>query len=98
LKEVFIWNTKISAIEADELQKQNKKIRFDRGYIPDENEILSLTPPIVKNEEFVLAANEKIELEQKIAGTTIRYTVDGTDPDSTTSPIYKGPILLTDLR
>jgi hypothetical protein len=39
-----------------------------------------------------LAANEKIELEQKIAGTTIRYTVDGTDPDSTTSPIYKGPI------
>ena len=92
LKEVFIWNTKISATEADELQKQNKKIRFDRGYIPDENEILTLTPPSVKNEEFILAANEKIELEQKIAGTTIRYTVDGTDPDSTTSPIYKGPI------
>jgi uncharacterized membrane protein/mono/diheme cytochrome c family protein len=92
LKEVFIWNTRISATEADELQKQNKKIRFDRGYIPDENEILTLTPPIVKNEEFILAANEKIELEQKIAGTTIRYTDDGTDPDSTTSPIYKGPI------
>ena len=92
LKEVFIWNTKISGTEADELQKQNKKIRFDRGYIPDENEILTLTPPILKNEEFILAGNEKIELEQKIAGTTIRYTTDGTDPDSTTSPIYKGPI------
>jgi len=92
LKEVFIWNTKISATEADELQKQNEKIRFDRGYIPDENEILTLTPPSVKNEEFILTANEKIELEQKIAGTTIRYTVDGTDPDSTTSPVYKGPI------
>jgi hypothetical protein len=39
-----------------------------------------------------LAANEKIELEQKIAGAIIRYTVDGTDPDSTTSPIYKEPI------
>jgi len=93
LKEVFIWNTKISATEADELQKQNKKIKFDRGYVPDENEILSLTPPIVKNEEFILAANEKIELEQKISGATIRYTVDGTDPDSTTSPIYKDPII-----
>jgi uncharacterized membrane protein len=92
LKEVFIWNTKISATEAAELQKQNKKIRFDRGYVPDENEILSLTPPVVKNEEFILTANEKIELEQKIAGATIRYTIDGTDPDSTTSPIYKGPI------
>ncbi|HEY5967901.1 MAG TPA: c-type cytochrome domain-containing protein [Chitinophagaceae bacterium] len=92
LKEVFIWDTKISTTEAKELQKQNKKIRFDRGYIPDENEILTLTPPNVKNEEFILTANEKIELEQKIAGTTIRYTVDGTDPDSTTSPIYNGPI------
>ena len=92
LKEVFIWNTKISATEAEELQKQNKKIRFDRGYIPDENEILTLTPPSVKNEEFILSANEKIELEQKIAGATIRYTIDGTDPDSTTSPIYKEPI------
>src|SRR5215203_4517010 len=92
LKEVFIWDTKISASEADELQKQNKKIRFDRGYIPDENEILTLTPPIVKNEEFILVANEKIELEQKIGGATIRYTVDGANPDSTTSPIYDSPI------
>src|SRR6188768_568011 len=92
LKEVFIWNTKISATEADELQKQDKKIRFDRGYVPDENEMLTLTPPMAKNEEFILTANEKIELEQKIAGATIRYTIDGTDPDSTTSPIYKGPI------
>ena len=47
LKEVFIWNTRISTTEADELQKQNKKIRFDGGYIPDENEILTLTPPNV---------------------------------------------------
>jgi uncharacterized membrane protein/mono/diheme cytochrome c family protein len=92
LKEVFIWNTNITSTEADDLQKQNKKIRFDRGYIPDENEILTLTPPVVKNEEFILVANEKVELEQKISGATIRYTTDGTDPDSTTSPIYKGPI------
>jgi len=92
LKEVFIWNTKISPTEADELQRHNKKIRFDRGYVPDENEMLTLTPPMVKNEEFILTANEKIELEQKITGATIRFTVDGTDPDSTTSPIYNGPI------
>ena len=92
LKEIFIWNTGISKTEAEELQKQNKKIRFDRGYIPDENEILTLTPPIVKNEEFILNPNEKIELKQQIAGTTIRYTTDGTDPDSTTSAIYNNPV------
>jgi len=92
LKEVFIWNTNITATEADELQKQNKKIKFDRGYVPDEKEILTLTPPLLKNEEFVLSGDEKIELKHLIAGVTIRYTTDGTDPDSTTSSIYNGPI------
>ena len=94
LKEVFIWNTEISATEADELQKQNKKIIFDRGYIPDENEILSLTPPVVKNEEFILSGNEQIELKHQVSGVTIRYTTDGTDPDSTTSPIYNNPMVV----
>ena len=92
LKEVFIWNTKISAVEADELQKQNKKIRFERGYIPDESEILALTPPIVKNEEFILSDNEQIELKHQVGGVSIRYTTNGSDPDSTTSPIYNSPV------
>jgi len=92
LKEVFIWNTGISGTEADELQKQHKRIKFDRGYIPDKSEILTLTPPIVKNEEFILDKEEKIVLKQQIAGTTIRYTTDGTNPDSATSAIYSDPI------
>ena len=95
LKEVFIWNTKITATEAGELQKQNKKIRFDRGYIPDENEILTLTPPVVKNEEFILPDDEEIELKHQVGGVSIRYTTDGSDPDSTTSPIYKGPLAVS---
>ena len=94
LKEVFIWNTKISATEAIELQEQNKKIQFEQGYIPDENEILTLTPPIVKNEEFILSENEQIELKHQVGGVSIRYTTDGSDPDSTTSPIYNDPLVV----
>jgi len=93
LKEVFIWNTKISATEANELQKQNEKIRFDRGYVPDQNEVLTLTPPVVKNEEFILSENEQIELKHQVGGVSIRYTTDSSDPDSTTSPIYKDPVV-----
>ena len=29
-----------------------------------------------------------------VKGTIVRYTLDGTDPDSLTSPIYKKPIRL----
>ena len=92
LKEVFIWNTNITATEADELQKQNKRIVFNRGYIADENEILTLTPPGIKNEEFILNGDEKIELKHQVPGVTIRYTTDGSDPDSTTSPVYSEPV------
>jgi hypothetical protein len=92
LKEVFIWNTKISVPDAQQLQKQNSRIAFNTGYIPDEKEILTLTPPIVKNEEFILNEKEKIELKNQIPGVTIRYTNDGTDPDSTTSPVYNDPL------
>jgi uncharacterized membrane protein len=92
LKEVFIWNTKISAPEAKELQAGNKNILFNIGYIPDEAEMLQLTPPILKNEEYVLNADEKVELKHLFPGVTIRYTIDGNDPDSTTSPIYDHPI------
>ncbi len=92
LKEVFVWNTNISAAEAGELQKQNKKIKFNVGYLPDEKEILALTPPAVKNEEFILDEKAKIELKHQIAGVTIRYTTDGSEPDSTNSPVYKDAI------
>lgn len=94
LKEVFVWNTGILPADAQELQKQSKKIIFNAGYIPDEKEILTLTPPIAKNEEFVLNENEKIELKNMIPGVLIRYTTDGTEPDSTSSPIYNGPLAL----
>lgn len=95
LREIFVWNTNISNADIAALKKQNNKIRFEPGYIPDEKEILTLTSPVMKNEEYVLADNEKIELKHSVAGVEIRYTTDGSDPDSTNSPIYNGPITLS---
>ena len=95
LKEVFIWNTDISATDAKELQKQSKNIIFNSGYVADANEILALTPPAIKNEEFILTPNEKIELKHQVAGVTIRFTTDDSDPDSSSSPVYKSPIAVS---
>lgn len=92
LKEVFVWDTKISSQDAATLQQQNKKIKFVLGYVPDEKEVLTLTPPAIKNEEFVLSGEERIELKHPVPGVVIRYTTDGTEPDSTTSSIYNEPI------
>jgi uncharacterized membrane protein len=91
LKEVFTWNSKISVADATVLQKRFSRIAFNTGYMPDEKEILTLTPPLVKNEEFILSGNEKIELKHPIPGAEIRFTADGTIPDSTSSNVYRAP-------
>ncbi len=92
LKEVFIWDSGISVGEADSLHKAHRQIVFNTGYHADENEILPLTPPVVTNEKFILTPGEKIELKHQIPGVIIRYTHDGSDPDSVHSDIYSDPI------
>lgn len=92
IKEVFVWNTGISSADAVSLQEQYKQIKFNIGYVPDEKEMLILTPPVTTNEDFVLKENEKIGLKHQVAGVAIKFTTDGSDPDSTGSPDYKDPI------
>jgi hypothetical protein len=93
LKEVFVWNSGITGTDAKELKNQLTRIDFNIGYVPDETEILNLTPPMIKNEEFVLGMNDKVELKHQVAGVQIRYTTDGSLPDSISSPVYDKPIV-----
>ena len=86
LKEVFIWNTKIKATETSE------NISWNTGFIPDENERLRLTPPIPTSDKTLFDKGESLNLTHKFPGAVIRYTTDGSDPDSTTSKVYDSPI------
>ncbi len=92
LEEVFLWNTKIAGEELEALKKKFPHIRWEVGYIPDENEILKLNVPMVKNSTRVLKEEEKIVLKHNLPGTVVRYSVDGTDPDSIKSPVYQDPV------
>ncbi len=90
LKNVFIWNSAITA--GDPAVAQISTIKFETGYKPDEHEVLVLTVPTLVNEGFVLSEKETIQLKHQIAGVRIRYTTDGTIPDSSNSPEYKNPV------
>lgn len=92
LKEVFVWNTKVTMADLKKLEVTFPGINFSVGYQPSEAEILRLTPPILKNESFLLKAGETVQLKHNLPGTEIRYTLDGTDPDSIKSIIYSEPI------
>lgn len=94
LKEVFVWNTTINESAVGELSKKYPKIRFELGKIDNPNEILQLNPPILVNEDFIIKSNTPITLKHTLKNVKIRYTLDGTDPDSTTQNIYDKPIVI----
>ena len=94
LREVYVWNTGVTTEEIKSLQQQFKDIRWDIGYQPDPNEMLRLSPPLVQNDGQVLRTDEPVALKHNLPGAIIRYTLDGNDPDSISSTIYKDPIPL----
>lgn len=92
LEEVFVWNTGLSQEDLDALTREFPDIRWDSGYESDDTELLKLNAPLLKNKSNVLSPGENIVLKHNLPGTLIRYSLDGTDPDSVNSPVYKDPL------
>jgi hypothetical protein len=89
LEEVFLWNTPVTQADVDRLKNEFPSVRWNIGFIPDEEEILKLNPPLLKNKSQILNPGEKVVLKHNLPGTMLRYTTDGTEPDSLNSPVFK---------
>ncbi len=92
LKTVYIWNAAIPVAELEELKKVKGHLKYETGY--RDTVIMKLTPPILENEEQVITDPLPLQLKHYIKGTVIRYTTDGTDPDSSKSPVYNKEVVL----
>ena len=88
LTTVTLWSTGLSAQEISQLQKTFKNINFVEGFVIDETAKLTLNPPQVKNKSLVFSDSINVALFHPINGTEIRYSIDGTEPDSISSPIF----------
>ncbi len=88
LSQLFVWNTSLPPEEIKRLEQQLKTTAIETGYKGD-TVVIKLNPPIIENEEQVITKAEPLKLKHYINGVTIRYTTDGTEPDSLTSPVYK---------
>jgi len=94
LTQLFVWNTPLSEKEIIDLKLKLKGVLIEKGFT-DDTSIIKLTPPILLNEEQVITTPVKLKLKHYINGATIKYTLDGTEPDSINSRIYSNDILLT---
>ncbi|UTA67446.1 FN3 associated domain-containing protein [Emticicia sp. 21SJ11W-3] len=94
LKEVFVWNTSLDSVAIQEFAKKYPGVVFDTGYRGNPKEVLKLNPPILVNEDFILKKGIPVELKHTLKNVQIHYTLDGTDPDSTTGTIYTKPLVV----
>jgi hypothetical protein len=89
LRKVILWNTSLSEQQLTEIRQQNSSIAFETGVRTD-TVLLPLTPPLLLNEEQVLLQPVPLKMKHYISGVDIRYTTDGSEPDSLTSSLYEG--------
>ena len=93
LTHLFIWSTAIVPDEIDRLQRQFKTTAIGTGFRGD-TVVIKLNPPLIQNEEQVITDPVPLELKHYVKGVTIRYTTDGTEPDSIHSPVYAENVMV----
>ncbi|MDF2187352.1 FN3 associated domain-containing protein [Paraflavitalea sp. CAU 1676] len=92
LKAVYCWNTGITEQQMAVLQQAAPNIKYYAGF--KDTTTLQIIPPVIENEELVITQPVALKLKHYIKGTEIRYTLDGKEPDSISSPVYNKEILL----
>ncbi len=92
LTSVFIWDSKVDSLKLNALRNNNKQVLIEAGYKDDGNEIIALSSPVIKTPPGVFENSIDVELKHPFQGVEIRYTTDGTEPDSLTSALYAAPI------
>ena len=95
LKTVSVWNTSLSVKEMDALQKSYSRINFIEGFVDDGKNPLKLNPPQVKNASMIFANELPVQLMHPVKGTQIRFTTDGSEPDTLQSPVFEGNMTIT---
>ena len=87
LSELMVWKSNVQPRDVAGIEKQLTNVKIETGFMGD-TIMLTLTPPIIENEEVVINTSIPLKLKHYIGGVTIRYTTDGTEPDSLKSPVY----------
>ncbi len=56
--------------------------------------VMQLNEPIIENEEQIISEPVELKLKHFLPGVSIHYSLDGNDPDSIQSPVFKPGIFL----
>lgn len=95
LKELYCWNTEVKANEYAAVHQLFPQAKVDWGFNGD-TLLIQLNPPIIENDELILTGPTPLKMKHFVTGVDMRYTLDGQEPDSLTSPRYDGKLVIND--
>ena len=87
LRNVYAWKIPVDTSEIKRIDENARNLTFETGYNGD-TAMLKLTPPSLENDTTIITKAVALQLKHFMPGSVIRYTTDGTEPDSVNSPIY----------
>jgi len=91
---INVWSNVNNQAQLEKLATQYPKIKITIGDNL-ENELFKINLPTIDQDSSIITRFLDVKIKHLLNGVTIRYTTDGTDPDSTISPIYKNTLRLT---
>jgi hypothetical protein len=92
INSLVIWNTKVDSTQAMALRNEYKKVNIETGYVDNGEVMMALSPPMIQTKSAVFDNTVEIKMKHPFKGAEIRYTLDGSEPDSLKSTLYKEPI------
>lgn len=92
LKRLYIWNTSLGQGDIQALQKDLEPVVVETGFTPDHSKVLHLPPVRIENEKKIYTSDFTITITHPVKEVVIRYTLDGSEPDSINSLVYEGPV------
>jgi uncharacterized membrane protein len=93
LNSVYLWNTGVSETEIVSLKKQFTQMNIESGFRGD-TVIARLGAPIIEGDERVFSGTAQVKLKHYLKGVVMRYTLDGSEPDSLGSPLYNDKVVI----
>lgn len=93
LQQVYAWKLNGSEDEWTKLKNSFPNMFIETGFSGD-SIVLKLSTPVFENDKPIISGPTPLRLKHYIQGAEIRYTLDGSEPDSINSFIYKGDELV----
>ena len=95
LQVLYLWNTGVAEQEIPDIQQKLPGIRLEYGFT-GKDVTGKLNAAVIEGDEDVFKDSTKFRLKNFIKGAVVRYTLDGTVPDSLHSPVSNGDSITID--